>query len=60
MVHHFNEGIYRLVLAMWRMGSKQKVIAQALGIAMGTVSKVLKINHETAVPTPIANTLRAK
>jgi len=34
------------VLAMWRMGSKQKVIAQALGIA-----KVLKRNRETGIPT---------
>jgi len=39
---------------MWRMGSKQKVIAQALGIAQGTVSKVLKRNRETGVPTPRA------
>ena len=37
---------------MWRMGSKHKVIAQALGIVQGTVSKVLKINRETGVPTP--------
>jgi len=33
------------------MGSKQKVIAQALGIAQGTVSKVLKRNRETGEPT---------
>jgi len=36
---------------MWRMGSKQKVIAQALGIAQGTVSKMLKRICETGVPT---------
>ena len=33
------------------MGSKQKVIAQALGIAQETVSTVLKRNRETGVPT---------
>ena len=36
---------------MGRMGSKQKVIAQALGIAQETVSNVLKRNRETGVPT---------
>jgi len=30
MIHHFNEGIYRRVLTMRRMVSKQKVIAQVL------------------------------
>ena len=54
MVRHLNEGIYRRVLAMWRMCSKQKVIAQALGIAQGTASKALKRNRETGVPTPRA------
>ncbi|KAK2140805.1 hypothetical protein LSH36_1241g00020 [Paralvinella palmiformis] len=54
MVRHFNEGIYRRVLAMRRMGSKHKVVAQALGIAQGTVSEVLKRNRETGVPTPRA------
>jgi transposase len=39
---------------MWRLGSKQKVIVQALGIAQGTVSKVLKRNRETGVRTPRA------
>jgi len=34
------------------MGSKQKVIAPALGTAQGTHSNVLKINRETVVPTP--------
>jgi len=33
------------------MGSKQKDIAQAPGIAQGTVLKVLKRNRETGVPT---------
>jgi len=33
------------------MRSKQKVIAQALGIAQGTVSNALKGNRETGVPT---------
>ena len=42
------------VLAMWGMGSKPKVIVQGLGIAEGTVSKVLKRNRETDVPTPRA------
>jgi len=46
MVRHLNEGIYRRVLAMWRMGSKQKIIVHALCIAQGTVSKVLKRNLE--------------
>ncbi|KAK2144851.1 hypothetical protein LSH36_725g01085 [Paralvinella palmiformis] len=54
MVRHFNKGIYRRVLAMWRIDSKQKVIAKVLGIAQGTVSKVLKRNRETGVPTPRA------
>ena len=39
---------------MWCMGSKQKIIAQALGIAQGTVSKMLKRNRQTGVPTPSA------
>jgi len=52
MVRHFNEAIYRRVLAMWCMDSKQKVIAQVLGIEQGTVSRVLKRNCETDVPTP--------
>ena len=34
------------------MGSKQKVIAQAFGIAQGTVSEVLKRNRETGVNIP--------
>jgi len=51
IVRHFNEGIYRRVLPIWRMGSKQKVIAQSLGIVHGTVSNVLKRNRETGVPT---------
>jgi len=51
MVRHFNEGIYRRVITIWRICSKQKVIAQALGIAQGTVSKVLKRNRETGVLT---------
>jgi len=46
--HH--EGIYRRVLAKWHIASKKKVIAQVLGIAQGTVSKVLKRNRETAYP----------
>ena len=54
MARYLNEGIYRPVLAMWRMGSKQKVIDQALGIAQVTVSNVLKRNRETGLPTPIA------
>ena len=54
MIRHFNEGIYRRVLAMRRMGSKHKVVAQALGIAQGTVSEVLKRNRETGVNTPTA------
>ena len=54
MTRHFNEGIYRRVIAMRRMGCKQKAITHALGIAQGTVSKVLKINRETVVPTPRA------
>ncbi len=37
---------------MWRMGSKQKVIDQALGITQGTVSKVHKINRERAYTHP--------
>ena len=60
MVRHFNEGIYRRVLAIWRMSSKQKVIAQALGIAQGTVSKVLKRTRDTGVPTPRARTGRPR
>ena len=39
---------------MWPMGSKQKVIAQTLGIVQGKVSNVLKKNRETGVPTPKA------
>jgi len=54
MTRHFSEGIYRRVIAVWRMVSKQKVIAQALGIAQGTVSKVPKRNREKGVPTPRA------
>ena len=54
MVRHFHEGIYRRVLAMWRVGSKQEVIAQALGIAQGRAPKVPKRNRETGVPTPRA------
>ena len=54
MVRHFDEGIYRRGLAIWCMGSKQKVIAQALGIARGIVSKVFKGNRETGVPIPRA------
>jgi transposase len=41
-------------------GYKQKVIAQALGIAQGTVSKVLKRNRETGVPTPRARPRRPR
>jgi len=37
MVFHFNEIMYRLVLAMWVIGPKQEVVAQALGIAQGTI-----------------------
>jgi len=54
MVRHFSEGIYRRVLAIWRMSSKHMVIAQALVIAQGTVSKVFKRNRETSIPTPKA------
>ena len=36
------------------MCSKQKIIAQALVIAQGTVSEGLKRNRETRVPTPRA------
>jgi len=39
---------------MRRMGSKQNVSTQALWIAQGTVSNVLKWNRETGVPTPRA------
>ena len=39
---------------MWHMCSKQKAIAQALGIAQGTISKMHKRNRETGVPTPRA------
>jgi len=45
---------------MWRMCSKQKVIAQAFGIAQGTYSKVLKRNRETGVPTPRARPGRTR
>ena len=45
---------------MWRMGSEQKVIAQALGIAQGTVSKVRKRNRETGVPNPRARPGRTR
>ena len=58
MARHLNEGIYRRVLAMWRMGSKQNVIDQALGTAQGTVSKVLKRNREMDLPTPRARPRR--
>jgi len=54
MVHHFNQGICQRVLATWHIYSKQKVIAQALGIAQGTVSNVIKENCETGVPNPRA------
>ncbi len=37
---------------MLRMGSKQKVIAQALGIAQGTISKVLREIVRRAYPHP--------
>jgi len=52
MVRHFNEGIYRRVLAMWRMCSKQKVNAQALGIAQGTASGCLREIVRRAYPHP--------
>ena len=45
---------------MWRMGSKQKIIAHALRIAQRTVSKVLKRNRETGVPTPRARSGRPR
>ena len=45
---------------MWRMGSKQKVIAQALRIAQGTVSNVLKRNRETGVRIPRARLGRTR
>ena len=45
---------------MWRMCSKQNVIAQALGIALGTVSKALKRNREMGLPTPIARPGRSR
>jgi len=60
MIRHFNQGIYRRLRAMRRMASKQKVIAQVLGIAQGTVSKVLKRNRETGVPTPRARSGRPR
>ena len=42
------------------MVSKQKVIAQALGLAEGKVSKVLKRNREMDVPTPRARPGRTR
>ena len=45
---------------MWRTGSKQKVIAQVLRIAQGTVSKVRKKNRETGVPNPRARPGRTR
>ena len=61
MVRHFNEGIYRRVLTIWRMRSKQtEGHCPSSWYNTGKSLKGLKRNHESVVPTPRARSGRPR